>query len=455
MVVPNGGSNPRLLGVQVCPPAASGWSPMSTAGDGDRTVQDPDVVLVTIDCWRYDALQWMPRLRERLDEQAYRRAEAVCAAPATRGAFAAIFAGQYYPQVYEGFDGIRDGITSLPAAFADEGYATGGFVGSNPFLNAWRGEFDGFWNDWLDAPTAPGARERVEQGLSRVRNVLNFLRLRGRVTATDVATRARRWYREQSEPRFLWMHLMDPHVPFFPGGKRALSVGPLAVYRAHWRFNRDPDSLTEADRRTLRECYQLSVDYLDAQLDAVLDFLADDAVVVLLGDHGEEFDHGAFGHARLYDETVRVPLLTRGLPGIDDGDLLRQIDVGATVLSALGHLFPAGWTGRPHDGTIRDALMLNHSPRFGQTYTGLRTERFKLVRTADAETEEVVRTEVYDLVDDPSEQHDVADDPVAADLRDRLDAVLDTEGLTDGIRERPRENTTAVVEDRLRALGYT
>lgn len=58
---------------------------------------DPDVVFVTIDCWRHDALQWMPTLREHVDERGYEQAETICAAPSTRGAFGAIFGGNHYP----------------------------------------------------------------------------------------------------------------------------------------------------------------------------------------------------------------------------------------------------------------------------------------------------------------------------------------------------------------------
>ncbi|MFB6140454.1 MAG: sulfatase-like hydrolase/transferase [Halosimplex sp.] len=345
---------------------------------GTAETPDRDVVLVTIDCWRHDALREMPVLRERIDDAGYERAEAVCATPATRGAFAAIFAGRHYPRVYSGFDEIRDEIRPLAAVLSDAGYATGGFVGSNPFLSAWKNDFDGFWNDRLATDEASTMADRAQSALAGVRHTTNYLRFRGSAPATTVADRARDWYEDQSSPRFLWMHLMDPHVPFFPGVRRALRTGPLSVYRSHWRFDRDPESLTDDDWRTLRRCYEESVGFLDDQIERLLDVPDDDALLVVMGDHGEEFDHDAHGHARLYDETVRVPLVTRGLSGVSDGSLVRQIDVGATVLSTLGLDTPTGWTGRPHDGTVRDAFMLNHSPQFERIYAGIRTERWKL-----------------------------------------------------------------------------
>jgi len=427
---------------------------MTPATDDEGSGSGRDVVLVTVDCWRTDALQEMPRLRARLDGDGFVRASAVCAAPATRGAFAALFGGRYYPHVYAGFDEVRDDVTTLPAALSAAGYATGGFVGSNPFLNAWKTDFDVFWNDRLDEPAPSTGRERVRQVVTDVRHAANYLRLRGHVPAARVGARASDWYRRASRPRFLWMHLMDAHAPYFPGIRRALGIGPLAVYRSHWQLNRDPYGLSRADRRTLRECYRRSVASLDAQLDRVLGFLDDEAVVVVTGDHGEEFDHGGFGHARLYDEVVRVPLLVRGVPHVADGDVVRQLDLGATALDALSVPVPDGWAGRPHDGEVRDAFMLNHSPRFGTTYAALRTEDAKLIRSTDNDTGEVVNRECFDLVADPAETVDVSPDGDADELADRLDQFLDGDGVLEGIREHERTDTTAAVEDRLKALGY-
>lgn len=422
-------------------------------GDGHEA-DGRDVVFVTIDCWRHDALQHMPTLRAHASARGYDQAEAICAAPATRGAFGAIFGGRHYPYVYSGFDEVRNEGASLATALSNAGYATGGFVGSNPFLSAWRGGFDEFWNDRLDTVPDSTVGARARQVVSTLQHGLNFLRFRGRAPATSVLSRAREWYERQSSPRFLWLHLMDPHVPFFAGSRRALRTGPLSVYRSHWRFNRDPETLTAADRETLRQCYRDSLSFLDDQLQRLFELTDDETLVVLMGDHGEEFDHGTVGHARLYDETVRVPLLARGLPSLASGGTVRQLDVGATLLSALGVPVPDSWSGRPHDGDHRDAIMLNHSPQLGKIYTGIRTERFKFVRTTDTDSGRIVDEELYDLTADPEERTDVSAEMDYSELTTRLSSFLDDDRVQDGIREKPRDDVSAVVENRLDALGY-
>jgi arylsulfatase A-like enzyme len=187
-------------------------------------------------------------------------------------------------------------------------------------------------------------------------------------------------------------------------------------------------------------------------MDRVLEFVDDDAIVVVTGDHGEEFDHDGYGHARLYDECVRVPLLARGIDAVSGGDTLRQVDLPPTVLSALDSPVPDGWEGRPADGTHRDAFLLNHSPEYGKVYAGLRTEQYKLIHTMDEETLAVEHREGYDVRNDPGEEINRYPD-VPDRLEERLTAFLDREDVAGGLREREFD-TSMAVEDRLSALGY-
>lgn len=417
-----------------------------------------DVVLVTVDCWRHDALAEMSNLRALTAD--YGRADAICGSSATRGAFPAILAGQYYPQVYEGFDTVRPGVEPLPELLSAAGYETGAFLASNPFLAAWDGVCDTYWNDELEVEADTGLSERLAVARSKARHAANYLRLHSRVPVEDVAARAESWYDAVDGPgygpRFLWIHLMDVHAPFFPGLGRGLRAGLLDAYRSHYRFFRQPDALTEADKDVLEGLYWRCVERLDERVGALFDVFDDDALVVVLGDHGEEFHHDRYGHARLYDETVRVPLLANGplADRVDAVETVRQIDLPATILDALGLAVPDHWEGEPLDGTERTAFILNHSPLFGRVYTGVRTPEYKLVRTAE-ESGEHVRTEAYDLQADPDETDDIyGDSDAVAALEDELDAFLAREDIGDNLLEHDTDGASQVVEDRLEALGY-
>lgn len=417
---------------------------------------DRDVVLVTIDCWRYDAIDRMSNLQSHTD--GFVSSEAICAAPATRGAFPAILHGLYYPRAYTDYYTLRSG--GIVEILADNGYATGAVVGSNPYVSPWSEYFDWFWNDRMERSRSDsGLREALRGAGSRLRHAYNYIRLQSRVPAEDVARRARSWYVDQSRPRFLWMHLMDAHIPFLPGLRRGVSTGLLDTYRSHLQYMLDPDKTSDAALETLETLYWQSVQRLDERMGRVLEFVDDDAFVIVLGDHGEEFDHGKYGHARLYDECVRVPLLlSEPFAGTRDAipRPMRQLDVGPTVLDALGYEVPDDWDGEAVDSAEpRSTFILNHSPMLGRAYAGLRTDGYKLIKTFEEDAETCLGTEAYDLVADEDERIDVyGRDPAVSDLEDRLDRFLDRDNIRSGMLERPSSRRSTAVEDRLRALGY-
>ena len=411
-----------------------------------------DIILITVDCWRDDTVEDMPQLQSLTED--FSRGSAICQAPATRGAFPALLAGQYYPQAYADYDTLKPTVEPLPELLAEEGYTTGAVVGSNPFLTAWEDSFEYFWNDEMDFGTGSDGEGWVGGQLSTLRDALSFASVRSRVPARRVAERAQSWYREQSGPRFLWVHLMDIHVPFLPGFRRGVSEGLLSTYRTHLRFMRDPQGLQESEYDQLERLYRASVSHMDEQLDAIFD-IDPDAEKVLVGDHGEEFDHDKFGHARLYEECVRVPLLASpGLaPHLGGGETVRQIDVPAGILSAVGREPPSSWA--VSESTERwPAFMLNHSPQFERVYAGIRTRRYKLLKTFQESMGPPERIELYDLETDPAERTNrYPTSPESDRLEAQLDAFLSRPDIESGLLERTHEQSAAV-EERLKALGY-
>src|SRR4029450_2078613 len=116
--------------------------------------------------------------------------------------------------------------------------------------------------------------------------------------------------------------------------------------------------------RHLRALYDAELQGWDAELGRLLAGLrdagvADDTIVVVTADHGEEFqEHGHLKHAtHLYDEVLRVPLVIAG-PGISPrrvpeqaagGDLAPAlaavVDLMRPVLGLLGRPVPPGGPG--------------------------------------------------------------------------------------------------------------
>jgi arylsulfatase A-like enzyme len=174
------------------------------------------------------------------------------------------------------------------------------------------------------------------------------------------------------------------------------------------------------------------VDAIDAQ------GLAQDTLVVVTTDQGNPYgQRGLWGHPvwtdppYMHDVTFRVPLVVRRPGTVTAGRMVDRIvshvDLLPTVLDhvGLGEVQVAGSPGRSLEpllagGDLADpserAFFENETARSVRTPTHLYTEH--LSGTGDPE--------LYDLVDDPGQWHNVAGDPAHAEVVTSLSFALST-----------------------------
>ncbi len=233
----------------------------------------------------------------------------------------------------------------------------------------------------------------------------------------------------------------------------------------------------EPDVRHLEELYDAGIRQLDTEVGRLFGALdqaglADDALVVITSDHGEEFmEHGRVDHfLTMYQEVLRVPLILRG-PGIPAG--LRSsapvsiIDVAPTILTLAGARVPASLEGSDLSPLWRSADDAPWQERllFGEAsggltfklvagdyfpvYRSVRQGRYKLVHDTKSD-----RFLLFDLVKDPREKTDMA--TAMPEVASRLTEILRARQLA-AESGAPTGNPVVLPEEdaeRLRALGY-
>jgi len=273
------------------------------------------------------------------------------------------------------------------------------------------------------------------------------------------------WLREQrrqrdAEPRhrfFLFVHYFDAHsdagtpVPYHvppPDGRRYLPAGPPWDRSGGTALliRLEKEGPTERDLEFLTAYYDAGVRYVDEHglgpLLAALDELglADDTLLVLTADHGEEiFEHGSVLHAYPYDETARVPLVFRG-PGIPGGrrvpHLAALVDLMPTILSLLSLPIPEKVQGRDLGPLLRGAGPVNDAVYVdggGAAYPssviadldGRRWSYFAPVESRFVDGRRVFRAgtgQLFALDEDPAQQRDLA--AQAPDVARRLEGQL-------------------------------
>lgn len=296
----------------------------------------PDVLLLSIDTLRSDALDDAPQLSASLAECAL-WPQAVAPSSWTLPAYASLFTGKLPDEHGAGraafsgepgrpgereFHPLQPGIPTLAEQFAAAGYATG-LIHQNPFLEPWSGLDRGF-STYQRCNDEPGSA---------------------------LGAASRWWQTHRNQPRFLVVHLIGPHLPYS-------GDDPLA--QTNWRdfFNLDHSPqqrrqffmLSPEIQDQVRAAYSNEVRRLDQQLGPWLKQMMDTGEVEVFGfhaDHGEElWDYGSFEHGHAFnDAVVRVPVAVYG-PGIDKGKRSEAVGahwLGGSLLQLAGLAAAETW----------------------------------------------------------------------------------------------------------------
>lgn len=135
--------------------------------------------------------------------------------------------------------------------------------------------------------------------------------------------------RPAERPLFLFLNLMETHLPFWPPGEFIDRVAPYFRESKEARtilrtWNREAyrwaaplaEPLGELESRVLNDLYDAEVAYQDDYLGRLFDALGRrangrDTLTVIVADHGDGLgDHSFFGHGFVaYQELVHVPLI--------------------------------------------------------------------------------------------------------------------------------------------------
>ena len=238
------------------------------------------------------------------------------------------------------------------------------------------------------------------------------------------------------QPSFLLLHLMDMHLPYTePPAYRSLFVDevPPGVDAAGYFLRNEVTRMVkqggEVAKAYVRGRYDNNLRYIDDQLSDFLEGLRDDAVVMIISDHGEEFwEHGGFEHGHtLYDELLRVPMILRG-PGVKPGRFdtpTSLLDVAPT-LAAMTGVDASGMVGEDlrglADGSARERFE-DRPLSFGRPLYGLR--RWGSLEGGYKYTISEGEEEVFDLTNDPGEQTNIIASYDPSPLREAISEALE------------------------------
>jgi len=281
----------------------------------------------------------------------------------------------------------------------------------------------------------------------------------------------------KDKPFYLAVGFFRPHTPYvapkeyfdlYPLDKIELASGPMKDQEgvpagAYASYKKEQDSLTDDLRREIRQAYYASTSFMDAQVGKVVDAvdrlgLANNTVIVFNSDHGYHLgDHGLWQKQSIWEGSARVPLIIC-VPGSTQkgkasSRIVELVDLHATLTDVCGIDAPktdgfslkplldnvsAEWSHPAYSQTLRGIPQGTNAPKVdpkagekgkkgqgkkkgGYMGRSVRTEQWRYTEWGN---EGEKGTQLYDMIKDPGEAKNLANDPAFAETVKEMKVLL-------------------------------
>ena len=271
--------------------------------------------------------------------------------------------------------------------------------------------------------------------------------------AADAEWVLERCAKQSDRPFFLAVGFFRPHTPY---------VAPKSYFDLHpeasmpvvqgvkedqadipaaglGSYKKEQDKLTDETRRQVRQAYNASISFMDAQVGKVVDALdrlglSENTVIVFTSDHGYHMgEHGLWQKMSVFEESARVPLLIVA-PGAKKGGVAKSpvshLDLFPTLGELCGVKTPANLQGQSLTPMLKDPSVTGRGWALTQVSRGGGRARAAVTTNVGAEGQRFfgysLRTprwrytewdegnkgrELYDHDNDPKELTNLADKP--------------------------------------------
>ena len=330
----------------------------------------PNIVLITIDCWRGDHLSIVnPNHAHTPELDAIARNAHLFSNAHSCGGWTRIAMTSLFSSTFASMYGFTQGKynparPNLAVELQNHGYQTAGFTTN--LVCGRLGGFDLGFEHFEDLrPPSKGRLQfnrhpKFERLATHpitgpiVANTLPFaLPFYPTTDAKDLVNAGLKWVRQsRDKPYFLWLHFMDLHWPY-RSSKRTIDRQEFSQMwqdRRSWRQVRAKQGRHyPGDERAERwkQLYAEETETLDTEIGRLIKGLKstqdwNNTALCISSDHGEEFyEHGTWAHSwnQLYQEGTHIPLIIKP-PNQTQGRVVSeatsQLDIAPTLLHIAG-----------------------------------------------------------------------------------------------------------------------
>ena len=430
--------------------------------DKQKQKNKPNIIILLIDALRSDHLgcygyerNTTPNI-DKLAEESFLFKNTIAQSSWTRPSVASILTGQY--PVNHGVNGgygitnkLNESMLTLPEILKENGYNTLAFS-VNPNIT-----------------TKLGFAQAFDKFIySHRSNYKDNIHTRSNEINKDLVGSINK-LKEKSQ-NFIYVHYMDPHVPYTPGEKHFSKSNKVDYIGDFFRNNA---FFSYSDKKRLEilqemiNAYDDEILFNDKMIGNALRALKDNnmydnSIIIITADHGEEFmEHGSLFHGtNLFDEQIKVPLIIHTPDNIHKKieEQAGHIDLLPTLLECLQIPIPENLSLDGHNLFGGDKYKYTFSElaiddKIGST---IRSLEDKLIFFKNKEDAINFQPYYFDLASDPKEQNNLYHESMgkkqSLELEEKLQEYLANKKRLDQPKK-PIEYDKETLEE-LKALGY-
>lgn len=283
------------------------------------------------------------------------------------------------------------------------------------------------------------------------------------------------WLKEKSygdQPFFIALGIQKPHVPFlapdkyfdkYPKEKIQFHRDPAnlwdnipsaAVNKRYTAFGFELGEENAPLRRSYMQAYHACVSFIDTQFGLVVKQLKDqglwdNTIIIFTSDHGYHLgDHFLWGKVTLFDIGAKVPFIVR-VPGMTKAgsrsdSMVELVDIFPTLTELTGLETPGHLQGSSLVPVLRDPKLKGEKAYAYSVVTrkdtlgyAIRNQTWRYGKWPNGE-------ELYDLIKDPHERHNLANN---AKHRGRLKAMRKVLAMKQELAQAERGSLRTRTED--------
>lgn len=396
---------------------------------------------------------------DKLASEGTRYTKSYCQYPVCGPSRASLMFG-YYPTATKtygyvsGRENVGDQRESLPELFKNNGYYTArvskiyhmgipidieeGTDGTDDKAS-WTEKFNSKAAEWQTPGEAELVQNNPDGKIERIGgNKMTIVKAEGddlvHADGKTAATASDLIRKHKNEPFFLAVGFVRPHVPFV-APKRYFNPYPYQKITVPDVIENDWDDIpsnginyvtskngkmnAQQEQKAIA-AYYASVSFMDVQVGKVLNTLKEEGleentIVVFISDHGFHLgEHKFWMKVSLHEESVRVPMIIK-VPGKQPAvcnTFTELVDLYPTLAELAGLKYAKHVQGKSLVKTLSDPRHSVRKVAFSVSLDGeaflLRTDKWAFIQYKEDASKGM---ELYDMVNDPKQFHNLANHP--------------------------------------------